>query len=245
MKWRERRKTGEKAQIRSSTKLREKLAGQLCIAYRWGSATKTRKTQLYTAAKGTENNILQSPGRRRRPFVSRARCHYTYTGPSICLIPFWAARVRRRHRETCVCVWGFHHYGNFSFSAHPLPRVPSAIYLPSAVIALAYRKACGAAHAPISMRTVTFSRALHGNRAFKRRSLRCYMHSFCSESVAKDVAVMLCSWHRAELLLKPCMKNASTNTDLFSLQLRGPLTTYRSHSPGFAVRRGYLNGKLG
>ena len=59
-------------------------------------------------------------------------------------------------------------------------------------------------------------------------SQRTRRNVFCF--AAKDV-VALWLWHGAQLLLKLHMKNASTNTRLFSLEMRGPLTGYRPHSP--------------
>lgn len=203
------------------------------------------------ALKGTASNILQSPGQRRRPFVSHACCHYIYTGPSICLIPLWAARVRRRNREICVCfcVCVCEVFITTGISLFPL--------IPSLGSRLLFIFRVQWLHLHTERRAEWLTHLLL-YALWWHFHLR-YTGIVLSSGAAYSVTCTLFALRAWRTMLLSCSARGSLqssflslawrmppqNTDLFSLQLRGPVTAYRSHSPGFAMYRGYLNGKLG
>lgn len=68
---------------------------------------------------------------------------------------------------------------------------------------------------------------LHRSHALKQPSHVVFHYV----NTAKEVVIALWLRRRARCLLKLHMKNASTSMRLFSLEMRGPLTAHRPHSP--------------
>lgn len=159
-------------------------------------------------------------------------------------------RERKTKRDVGVCEF----FITKGISLSPLiPSLgsPSLFHAVHTVNALAYPKADGAPGTSTPSRTSR--KRLHlsppratcitqGEYALKQRSTPGKRVFFSCESTAKDVVVALWLWRHAECLLKPRVKSADTNTRLFALEMRGPLTgcgPVLQHGP----RRGRLYDK--
>lgn len=209
--------------------------------------------------------MLHSPGLSVKTFCwSPTCCHCTRTGPSICLIRPWE-HGWGGGRERCL--WGFHQYRNFSSFTHLLPGVPFLIYVLRTVWSCLHPERCVehlmhplqctpsqcTAHALLNtVEAVPLSScAMHKHRH--------YIGSAFSNNTAQGITCSLSlykhskGWCRCTLAVascrapsKPWMKNASTNTRVFLLGRRGPLTGYRPSLLCLtvcAMCRGHLGGK--
>jgi len=159
---------------------------------------------------------------------SHTLCHYTHTRPFICWIIL------------CVHVWGEVVCEVFiSTGISLLPLIPS----PGSPLLFMFCTPWSHLHTERRRKHLVHPTPIHSAMQYSSHTLkhspffpvftqycalkqRSNMYSFA----VKDAVVALWLWHRAECFLKPCMKNGSTNTRLFSLEMRGPLTGYRTHS---------------
>ncbi len=129
---------------------------------------------------GWEECILQSPGRSVKTFCqSHTCCHYTCTGPSICLILLWA-HVWAGGSKRCVCVCVCEVFISSGISLPPL--IPSLgshslIYVPRTAIALAYWEACRAPGASDSYA----ARLTHSQTQWHTHT--CVTYELCSQTM--------------------------------------------------------------